>query len=292
MRNEKQDTKRTHPRFMTIFLTLALASSLLSFDEKTAGAPPAAVAAKDAPAPDSFPLKGPKEKLSYAIGANLGNGIRQQSVEVEPALVVQGLKDALAGSEPLLSEHEVAVVMAGLQNQLRSKQLTAAAEKIVATKELAEKNQKEGDAFLAGNKAKDGVVTLETGLQYKVLKAGSGRKPTADDTVVCHYRGTLIDGTEFDSSQKRNQPATFPLKKVIKGWNQALQLMPVGSKWQLFVPPSLAYGGRGANSGIGPNATLIFDVELLEIKDTPPAAPQTAKHQDTAKTGEAVVQSR
>ena len=128
-----------------------------------------------------------------------------------------------------------------------------------------EANQKEGDAFLAANKSKPGVVTLPSGLQYKILTAGAGPKPTAADSVVCNYRGTLINGTEFDSSYKRGQPATFPVSGVIKGWTEALQLMPVGSKWQLFVPPDLAYGARGAGSEIGPNSTLIFEVELMSI---------------------------
>ena len=128
-------------------------------------------------------------------------------------------------------------------------------------------NKKEGEAFLAANKGKDGVVTLPSGLQYKILTAGTGPKPTASDSVVCNYRGTLINGTEFDSSYKRGQPATFPVTGVIKGWTEALQLMPVGSKWQLFIPSDLAYGERGAGADIGPNSTLIFEVELLSIED-------------------------
>lgn len=238
----------------------------------------AEVAAKpEAPKSDESagPLKTPKERISYVLGANLGKGIRKQSLEVDPDLVVQGLKDALSESEMLLTEHEVLVIMSSLQNELRQKQVTLAAEKIVATKELGEKNKKESETFLAENKAKEGVVTLESGLQYKVLTAGDGKKPAADDTVVCHYRGRLLDGTEFDSSYKRDKPATFPLNRVIKGWNQALQLMPVGSKWQLFVPPALAYGERGANSGIGPNATLIFEVELVSIPDKSEASTAT-----------------
>jgi FKBP-type peptidyl-prolyl cis-trans isomerase FklB len=129
-----------------------------------------------------------------------------------------------------------------------------------------EPNKKAGDAFLAANKTKEGVVTLPSGLQYKILKEGTGPKPTPADSVVCNYRGTLIDGKEFDSSYKRGQPATFPVGQVIKGWTEALQLMPVGSKWQLFVPADLAYGDRGAGPDIGPGATLIFEVELISIK--------------------------
>jgi FKBP-type peptidyl-prolyl cis-trans isomerase len=140
-----------------------------------------------------------------------------------------------------------------------------------------EKNKKAGEAFLAANKEKPGVVTLPSGLQYKILQPGSGPKPTASDSVVCNYRGTLVDGTEFDSSFKRGQPATFPVGQVIKGWTEALQLMPVGSKWELFIPSDLAYGERGTNGGpIGPNETLIFEVELVSIqaKSQPAAGAQ------------------
>jgi len=133
---------------------------------------------------------------------------------------------------------------------------------------FAERNLQDGESFLGRNKTEEGVVTLPSGLQYRVLRTGDGRKPGLDDKVVCHYRGTFIDGTEFDSSYKRNQPVTFPVKVVIKGWTEALQLMPVGSKWQLFVPASLAYGERGAGAIIGPNATLIFEVELLSVQES------------------------
>ncbi len=209
-------------------------------------------------------FKSPKEKLSYALGMNLGNQLKRQSVEVDPDLFGQGLKDALSGGKALLTEAEAQAVITELQNELRKKQMEA-------MKLVGEKNKKEGDEFLAANKSKEGIVTLPSGLQYKVLTEGNGMKPGPDDTVVCQYRGTLIDGTEFDSSYKRNQPATFPVKGVIKGWTEALQLMPVGSKWQLFVPSNLAYGERGAGPNIGPNATLIFEVELVSIKEKPQA---------------------
>jgi FKBP-type peptidyl-prolyl cis-trans isomerase FklB len=151
-----------------------------------------------------------------------------------------------------------------LQKEMQEKQQAKAAAE-------GDANKKEGDAFLAANKTKEGVVTLPSGLQYKILKEGNGPKPTASDSVVCNYKGTLINGTEFDSSYKRGEPATFPVTGVIKGWTEALQLMPVGSKWQLFIPPDLAYGPRGTPGGpIGPNATLIFEVELISIKDKNP----------------------
>jgi FKBP-type peptidyl-prolyl cis-trans isomerase FklB len=219
-----------------------------------------------AAAQDAQILKDQKEKLSYALGMDLGKQLQRQAVEVDPDLFFRGLKDALSGSKTLLSEEEARATITELQNELRKKMMAEQAQKMA---ELGEKNKKEGEAFLAENKAKEGVVTLESGLQYKILKQGDGKKPTADDTVVCNYRGTLINGTEFDSSYKRNQPATFAVKGVIKGWTEALQLMPVGSKWQLFIPPSLAYGERGAGNTIGPNATLIFEVELLSVKEKP-----------------------
>ena len=213
-----------------------------------------AAAAQDTPA-----LKTQMEKRSYAMGLDLGRNIRKESLEVDPALFTQGLKDALAGNKPLMNDEEVRATIVDLQNEVRAKM-------VQAMKDLAEKNKREGEAFLAENKKKEGVVTLPSGLQYKILKAGDGKKPTAEDTVVCQYRGTLIDGKEFDSSYKRNQPATFPVNRVIKGWTEALQLMPVGSKWQLFIPSDLAYGERGAGSDIPPNSTLIFEVELVSIQ--------------------------
>jgi FKBP-type peptidyl-prolyl cis-trans isomerase FklB len=213
-----------------------------------------AAAAQDAPA-----LKTQVEKRSYAMGLDLGRNIRKESLEVDPAFFTQGLKDALAGNKPLMTDEEVRATIVDLQNEMRAKM-------VQAMKDSAEKNKREGEAFLAENKKKEGVVTLPSGLQYKILKAGDGKKPTAEDTVVCQYRGTLIDGKEFDSSYKRNQPATFPVNRVIKGWTEALQLMPVGSKWQLFIPADLAYGERGAGSDIPPNSTLIFEVELVSIQ--------------------------
>ena len=205
-----------------------------------------------------------KEKFSYALGMNIGNGLganlKKQSVEVDWSLVAQGMKDAAAGSKTRLTTEEAKAVLAEVQSEVGKQQQ----EKMQAA---GAKNKTEGEAFLAANKSKEGVVTLPSGLQYKILTAGTGPKPTAADTVNCNYRGTLTNGTEFDSSYKRGQPATFPVSGVIKGWTEALQLMPVGSKWQLFVPANLAYAERGAGAEIGPNATLIFEVELISIQD-------------------------
>ena len=186
--------------------------------------------------------------------------MHKQSVPVDANIMARGLKDALAGGKTLLTEEEARAAITAVQNEMREKQQ--------AKMQVAgDANKKEGGAFLADNKSKEGVVALPSGLQYKVLKEGNGPKPTATDSVVCNYRGTLINGTEFDSSTKHGGPATFPVNGVIKGWTEALQLMPVGSKWQLFVPSDLAYAQRGAGEDIGPNATLIFEVELVSIQN-------------------------
>jgi FKBP-type peptidyl-prolyl cis-trans isomerase FklB len=204
-------------------------------------------------------LTTPKDKLSYAIGLNVGRSLQKDSVDVDPTILEQGLRDALSGGKTLMTDEDARTAIVAIQTELRKKQEET-------MKQAGEVNKKQGDAFLAANKTKEGVVTLPSGLQYKILKEGSGPKPTASDSVVCNYRGTLIDGTEFDSSYKRGQPATFPVDKVIQGWTEALQLMPVGSKWQLFIPPDMAYGARGPSPTIGVNSTLIFEIELLSIQ--------------------------
>src|SRR5664279_2268831 len=212
-----------------------------------------------AKSPDVLELKTQKDKISYALGMNFGANLGRQFVDVDPTILLQGLKDGLAGNKPLLTEEEARALLTQLQDDLRKQQAEKA-------QHIGGTNKTEGEAFLAANKTKEGVVTLPSGLQYKILKQGAGPKPSASDSVVCNYRGTLIDGKEFDSSYKRGQPATFPVGGVIKGWTEALQLMPVGSKWQLFLPSDLAYGERGAGADIAPNATLIFEVELLSIQ--------------------------
>ena len=218
-----------------------------------------------------------KQKFSYALGMNIGAGLganlKKQSVDVAPALISQGLKDAMAGSKTRLTQEEAQAVLTDVQNDVRKQQQEKAQQAGAA-------NKTEGDAFLAANKSKEGVVTLPSGLQYKILTAGTGPKPTASDSVKCNYRGTLINGTEFDSSYKRGQPATFAVGQVIKAWTEALQLMPVGSKWQIFVPASLAYGERGAGAEIGPDATLIFEIELLSIEDKAKADKTDDKSKD------------
>ncbi len=204
-------------------------------------------------------LKTDKDKVSYALGMNLGTNLHRDSIDIDTAVFLRALKDTLAGGKTLLTESETRAALMQLQTAVRAKQM----EKM---KLAGEANKKEGESFLAANKTKEGVVTLPSGLEYKILAEGTGPKPAATDTVVCNYRGTLVNGTEFDSSYKRGQPATFPVSGVIKGWTEALQLMPVGSKWQLFLPAELAYGERGPSPEIGPNSTLVFEVELLSIQ--------------------------
>jgi FKBP-type peptidyl-prolyl cis-trans isomerase len=207
------------------------------------------------------------------IGSGLGANLKKQSVDYDVDLVVQGLKDAMTGAKMRLTEPEAQAVLQEVQTELRKAQQEK-------TEKASAANKTEGEAFLAANKAKEGVVTLPSGLQYKILKEGTGPKPALTDMVVCNYKGTLINGTEFDSSYKRGQPATFPVAGVIKGWTEALQLMPVGSKWQLFVPSNLAYGERGTGNDIGPHATLIFEVELMSIQEKPKEPAKPGKEPD------------
>ncbi|HAG49807.1 MAG: hypothetical protein A2X87_01960 [Deltaproteobacteria bacterium GWC2_42_51] len=210
-------------------------------------------------ADDKTVLKNEKDKISYSIGINIGTNFKNQSIDVDVDALVKGIKDAISGNKTLLSEKEVQETLTAFQNDMRTKQAERA-------KAMAEKNKKEGETFLTENKKKEGIKTAANGLQYKIIKEGSGKKPKSTDTVTVHYRGTTIDGTEFDSSYKRGEPTSFPVNEVIPGWTEALQLMPVGSKWQLFIPSNLAYGERGAGPQIGPNATLLFEVELISIK--------------------------
>jgi FKBP-type peptidyl-prolyl cis-trans isomerase FklB len=204
-------------------------------------------------------LKDQKDKVSYSIGLNIGFNLGRQNVQVNPDVLAAGIKDAIAG-KPQLNTDQVKEVMATFEKDMQQKQKAA-----------GEKNASEGAKFLEENKKKEGVKATASGLQYKVLKEGAGPQPKETDTVTVNYRGTLINGTEFDSSYKRGQPATFPLNGVIKGWTEGLQLMKTGSKYQFFVPPNLAYGDRNVGPDIAPNSTLIFEVELTGVKP-----PQTA----------------
>jgi len=207
-------------------------------------------------------LKDQKDKASYSIGHDIGSTFKKQNMELNPDLLLAGLKDALAGKEAMTKE-ERDKTLQDFQKEMMEKQAAT-------TKAAGEKNLADGEKFLADNKKKEGVKSTSSGLQYKVLKEGSGTSPKATDTVVVNYRGTLIDGTEFDSSYKRKEPATFQVNRVIPGWTEALQLMKPGAKYELYIPSKIAYGERGAGKDIGPNSTLIFEVELLSVKPPEP----------------------
>ena len=210
-------------------------------------------------AADAPELKDGKEKLSYSIGMDIGGNLKRGSVEVDPDILAKGLKDSYGGGKTLLTEDEARQAIMAFQQAQKEKQAET-------MRKLAEQNKAEGEKFLAENAKKEGVKTLPSGLQYKEIVPGAGKSPKATDTVTTHYKGMLIDGTEFDSSHKRGQPATFQVSGVIPGWTEALQLMKEGAKWQLFLPSGLAYGERGAGREIGPNATLVFEVELISVK--------------------------
>jgi FKBP-type peptidyl-prolyl cis-trans isomerase len=270
-------------KFNTLYTTLAvlaLLGSALAQQPPAKSPTPAPTKTPPASTPKTKPSAEPKaapalvtekDKVSYAIGLSVGTGlhdsISRQAIDVDSKILLQGFQDALSGGKTQMTADEARALLMQFQTEMRAKQ----EEKM---KVAAEANKKEGEAFLAANKTKEGVTTLPSGLQYKVLTKGTGPKPTAEDIVVVNYRGTLINGTEFDSSAKHGAPAPYPVNKYIKGWTEALQLMPVGSKWQLFVPADLAYGPRQPSPEIGPNSTLIFEVELLSIQEKEkPAAP-------------------
>jgi UDP-GlcNAc:undecaprenyl-phosphate/decaprenyl-phosphate GlcNAc-1-phosphate transferase len=215
------------------------------------------VGAQEAPA-----IKTQKDKLSYAIGIEMGKGVKAQGLDIDLTLMFAGLKDAISGAKPLMSDADLNTIITGLQEEIRQKQMQA-------MEEQASDNKKQGEAFLAENTKKEGVVTLPSGLQYKVITAGQGKKPVESDTVMCNYRGTFLDGTEFDSSAQAGKPVPFEVKSIIPGIKEALLLMPVGSKWQVVIPSNLAYGDHGAANVIGPNATLIFELELVSIQSNP-----------------------
>lgn len=241
-------------RFLSVALPLALISTAaapcLARQAQRAN-PPAAAATADG-------LATQQAKTSYVLGLSIGSSMRSDGVALDPDAFIKGVKDALANAKPALSDEQINAVATQFQADTETRRNEAMAK-------AAETNKAQGEAFLKANGAKPGVITLPSGLQYQVVTAGTGPKPIASDTVVCNYRGTLIDGTEFDSSAEHGGLATLPVGGVIPGWTEALQLMPVGSKWRLFVPADLAYGPSGAGGVIGPNATLIFDLELVSI---------------------------
>ncbi len=231
-----------------------------------------AARAEDKKAEDKNPFKDEREKVSYAAGLMNAMNMKRGGLDLDIDAFAKGVKDGTGSGPALMTDQEVRETLMKWQQEMRAKQQEK-------QKVLGDKNKQEGEAFLAKNKTEPGVITLPSGLQYKVLKEGSGDSPKAEDTVTVNYKGTLIDGTEFDSSEKSGHPATFGVRGVIPGWTEALQLMKPGAKWKLFVPSSLAYKDRGAPPNIGPEATLIFDVELISASHpapTPPPQPLTS----------------
>ena len=210
-------------------------------------------------------LESVEQRLSYMVGTNMAKQFKRDQIDIDLAALNLGINDILNDKDQRLSEEQVQQTIAAMQERAQKRQQEQRAQQEKDQAEQADKNKAEGEAYLVANKAKEGVVTTESGLQYKELVAGDGAKPTETDTVYVHYKGTLVDGTEFDSSYKRGEPATFPVNGVIPGWVEALQLMNVGDKWELTIPSDLAYGPGGTGSTIGPNATLLCEVELLEI---------------------------
>ena len=220
-------------------------------------------------------LKTQKDKVSYGIGLDIGRSFQQQNLsakDVDLDKMRLGIEDASSGAKPMLTDSQLTATMMAFQKEMMARTDSVNHKK-------AEENKKKGEEFLAKNAKEKGVTVTPTGLQYQVLKEGTGKKPDSTSTVTVHYKGTLLDGTTFDSSIDRGQPATFPVNGVIKGWTEALQLMPSGSKWKLYIPSTLAYGERGAGQKIGPNATLVFEVELLSVAgaDSAAAMPQKRK---------------
>lgn len=248
-------------------LLLVAATATAAAQQPSAQQQPAQKPAAQQPAPaQAAPGDKPQsleDKASYIIGFNLGSNLKQQEIPISADLIIKGLRDGLGGAKGLLTDEEIQATMTEFQQKMMAKQQ----EKMQAA---GAKNKQDADAFLAANKGKQGVITTASGLQYQILKEGTGPNPKPTDQVTVHYKGTLLDGTVFDSSYDRNEPATFVVGQVIPGWVEALQLMKVGSKAKLFIPPSLAYGESGAGQEIGPNALLIFEVELLKTEPGQP----------------------
>ena len=219
----------------------------------------AGCSAEEAKVAPALKLETAMRRMSYTIGVNIGQDFKTQKMDVDADIMLQGLKDSMAGKELKLTDEEMVAEIQKFQQEMQAKM-------VAEMEAAAAKNKTDGEAFLAENAKKEGVVVTESGLQYKILEPGEGDSPAANDVATVHYRGTLIDGTQFDSSYDRGQPATFPVGGVIAGWTEALQLMKPGAKWQLVIPSSLAYGERGAGQDIGPDATLLFDVELISVE--------------------------
>jgi FKBP-type peptidyl-prolyl cis-trans isomerase FklB len=248
---------------VAVMIGLCACATLYAGEEPAPSGPGTPAAAPAAPALD------PKEVgaiASYGIGMNTGHSIKRERIEIDLEAFLQGIRDGASDAKPKYSEQQIRAALAVFQRQMQAKQRQMQATQGERQQASGEKNKREGQAFLAANKTKQGVTALPSGLQYQVIRSGNGASPKATDTVKVHYEGTLLDGKVFDSSVQRNEPAVFPVRGVIPGWTEALQLMKVGDKWKLFIPSELAYGARGAGGDIGPHAVLVFEVELLGIE--------------------------
>ncbi|MBV9673973.1 MAG: FKBP-type peptidyl-prolyl cis-trans isomerase [Verrucomicrobia bacterium] len=252
-------------RLTLVVLLLSAVSALCADDTKPSASPSTSSSPKSA-------FTDQKDKISYVIGVDIGRTLKRLQVPITQNILNQGINDVLGDKPIAMSDEELQSTLQAFQQQMVQKQQEAMAKKSEDMKGIADRNKADGKQFLEANSKKPGVKTTQSGLQYKVLKEGGGQKPTDTDVVETNYRGTLLDGKEFDSSAKNGGPVSFPVNGVIKGWSEALKMMPVGSKWQLYVPSELAYGDEGAGDEIAPGSTLVFDIELLGIKkDTGPA---------------------
>jgi FKBP-type peptidyl-prolyl cis-trans isomerase len=257
------DRTKSSSRILVGLIAMLLVSGWALAQAPGTGSKPETLKAAPIPVAD---LKTDKQKFSYGLGFQIASGVRENGIasELDIGAVLSGVADAMSGNKLAFDEADLKQVMERYGKEIVQRQKDK-------NKSVGEKNKKDGEAFLAANKSKEGVKTLASGLQYKVLKSGNGATPGPTDMVLAHYHGTLIDGTVFDSSVKRGEPAEFPVNRVIKGWTEALQLMKVGDKWQLFVPAALAYGDESRGEKIGPNSVLIFEVELKDVKKQPSA---------------------
>jgi FKBP-type peptidyl-prolyl cis-trans isomerase FklB len=241
-----------------VLILLAVASFFASSCETPKPVPKKEIAKAD--------LKTEDDKVSYSVGFSMGSSFKEEELKMNLEILKKGIEDGFTGSKQILDEEEMKKTMMAFREEMRAKKQAEYMKRMEERKKQGEENKEKGKAFLEENKTKEGIVTLDSGLQYTILEKGTGASPKATDTVKCQYKGTTIDGKEFDSSYKRGQPATFAVNRVIKGWTEGLQLMKEGGKWQFFIPSDLAYGERGAGENIGPNEVLIFEVELLEIE--------------------------
>jgi FKBP-type peptidyl-prolyl cis-trans isomerase FklB len=261
-----------------VLILLSFSALLACACGKTQSEKPEPAVKKEITAAD---LKTEDDRVSYSLGFSMGSNFKKDDIAVGLELFQQGVKDGLGGNKQVLSDEDMRKTMTAFQQKVMAKRQVEHRKRMEEKKRQGEVNKEKGKNFLEANKSKEGIVTTESGLQYKILEKGTGSSPKPTDTVKCHYKGTTIDGTEFDSSYQRGEPATFALNRVIKGWTEGVQLMKEGGKWQFFVPSELAYGERGAGQNIGPNEVLIFEIELLSIEK-----PETEKSESEELEGE------